>query len=86
MAMPNGSVRLEQGQGTLPEAVVAVIASCLVEEGPPAVRHVRLLSEALAMMADACMAKDHGGLEDASDDACEALEKILERADFKALS
>jgi hypothetical protein len=50
----------------------------LVHVGPPAVYQLRKLTESFEEMCEATMAKGHGGLEDAAEDACEALEKLIE--------
>jgi hypothetical protein len=59
-------------------AVVEAIAASLVDRGPAAVRWLRALIDSLEGMADACMQKDHAGLEAAADDAVEALSKLDE--------
>jgi hypothetical protein len=65
--------------GGIPEAVVLGIAKSLLRRGPGAVRHARLLAQALEEMANACMEKcTEVELEDAADDATDALSKLLE--------
>ncbi len=53
------------------------IAECLLREGPPAVRLVRLLARGLEDMAQAAMAKDHHALEEAAGDACDAMRGLI---------
>jgi hypothetical protein len=65
--------------GDIAEAVVLGIAKSLLRRGPGAVRHTRLLAEALEAMADACMEqRDEAKLEAGADDATDALSKLLE--------
>jgi hypothetical protein len=69
----------DSDDGGIPEAVVLGIAKSLLRRGPGAVRHTRLLAQALEAMADACMEKcTEVELEDAADDATDALSKLLE--------
>jgi hypothetical protein len=65
--------------GDIAEAVVLGIAKSLLRRGPGAVRHTRLLAEALEVMAEACMEqRDEAELEAGADDATDALSKLLE--------
>jgi hypothetical protein len=68
----------EQGNdGDIAEEGILGIAECLLREGPPAVRLVRLLARGLEDMAQAVMAKDHHALEEAAGDACDAMRNLI---------
>jgi hypothetical protein len=59
------------------EHVVTGIVECLNDRGPGAIRLLRLLAQSFEAMADAHMARDGAGLEDAATDAHRALSKLI---------
>jgi hypothetical protein len=55
---------------------IMTIVDCLLHEGPPAIRRLRLVARAFEDMAQAVMAKDHHALEEAAADAHKALSDL----------
>jgi hypothetical protein len=69
----------EQGNDDdIAEQGILGIAECLLRDGPPAIRLVRLLARGLEDMAQAAIAKDHHALEEAAGDACDAMRSLIE--------
>jgi hypothetical protein len=67
----------DDGEGDIAEQIVMHLVECLSERGPGAVARVRQFAQALEAMADACMERDHAGLEDAAADTHKQLSKIF---------
>jgi hypothetical protein len=65
------------GDSDIAEEGILGIAECLLREGPPAIRLVRLLARGLEDMAQAAIAKDHHALEEAAGDACDAMRGLI---------
>jgi hypothetical protein len=70
--------REDEGEGDLAEVVVMSLVRSLSDAGPAAVHLLSKLIGSLDEMAEATMAKDHAGLEDAASDAHEVLSKLIE--------
>ena len=56
---------------------IVELMHALKREGPPAIRLMRLFTQALEAMCDAVMARDDAALEDAASDAHKALNEMM---------
>ena len=56
---------------------IVELVHALKREGPPAIRLMRLFTQALEAMCDAVMARDDAALEDAASDAHKALSEMM---------
>jgi hypothetical protein len=73
----DGYARGGEADENIAEAVIMSIVHSLADSGPAGVHLLRKLTSALEDMADATMAKDHAGLEDAAADAHQVLSKLI---------